>query len=312
MSSKKPGASAKPAAKAKVSAKASAKPAAKVVGKAGGKASAKLTAKPPVKGGKAAPAVTQELLKVERRAISRPKQVHVGGDLPPKGNVDLTRFTRWPRYVWRQRRTRVLQARLKIPPSIHQFSRALDSDQKKAIFRFAAKYAPESKAERKARMTATAAAKAKGGKGASAAPKRKPSIRCGLKCVTRLIEHKRAKLVLIASDVSPIELVMFLPALCRKQGVPYAIVKGKAQLGKLVGFKEAAAVAFDTILPEDTQAFSNLVATVDTSFAKDPEHQYRKWGGLQLGRKSRDKLRIQRAAAKKQEEQMRTVQGLSR
>jgi len=296
----------------KTTAKAPAKPAAKVAGKAGAKLAAKPLAKSALKPGQKGAVQLPDLSKVERRAISRPKQVHVGGDLPPKGAVDLTRFTRWPRYVWRQRRTRVLQARLKIPPSIHQFSRALDSDQKKAIFRFAAKYAPESKAERKARMTATAAAKAKGGKGAAAAPKRKPSIRCGLKCVTRLIEHKRAKLVLIASDVSPIELVMFLPALCRKQGVPYAIVKGKAQLGKLVGFKEAAAVAFDTILPEDTQAFSNLVATVDTSFAKDPEHQYRKWGGLQLGRKSRDKLRIQRAAAKKQEEQMRTVQGLSR
>lgn len=38
----------------------------------------------------------------------------------------------------------------------------------------------------------------------------------------------------IPNDVDPIELVVFLPALCRKMGVPYAIVKGKARLGTVV------------------------------------------------------------------------------
>ena len=52
--------------------------------------------------------------------------------------------------------------------------------------------------------------------------------------VVSLIENKKAKLVLIANDVDPIELVVFLPALCKKMGVPYAIVKGKARLGTLV------------------------------------------------------------------------------
>ena len=37
-----------------------------------------------------------------------------------------------------------------------------------------------------------------------------------------------------ANDVDPIELVVFLPALCRKMGIPYAIIKGKARLGTLV------------------------------------------------------------------------------
>jgi ribosomal protein L7Ae-like RNA K-turn-binding protein len=46
--------------------------------------------------------------------------------------------------------------------------------------------------------------------------------------------------VAIAHDVNPIELVVWLPALCRKQGIPYAIVKGKARLGALVHKKNAA------------------------------------------------------------------------
>lgn len=37
--------------------------------------------------------------------------------------------------------------------------------------------------------------------------------------------------MVIAHDVDPIELVVWLPALCRKMEIPYCIVKGKARLG---------------------------------------------------------------------------------
>ena len=39
-------------------------------------------------------------------------------------------------------------------------------------------------------------------------------VKYGLNHVTTLIENKKAKLVIIAHDVDPIELVVFLPALC--------------------------------------------------------------------------------------------------
>lgn len=47
------------------------------------------------------------------------------------------------------------------------------------------------------------------------------------------LEQGKAQLVLIAHDVDPIELVVWLPALCRKMNVPYCIVKGKARLGQV-------------------------------------------------------------------------------
>ena len=56
--------------------------------------------------------------------------------------------------------------------------------------------------------------------------------------MTILVETKKAQLVLIANDVDPIELVLFLPALCRKMGVPYCIVKNKARLGRVVRYVE--------------------------------------------------------------------------
>ncbi len=68
-------------------------------------------------------------------------------------------------------------------------------------------------------------------------------LKFGLNHVTKLIEEKKAKLVVIASNVDPIELVVWLPTLCRKMDIPYCFVKGKARLGQLVHQKNAAVVA---------------------------------------------------------------------
>jgi ribosomal protein L7Ae-like RNA K-turn-binding protein len=48
----------------------------------------------------------------------------------------------------------------------------------------------------------------------------------------------KAQLVLIAHDVDPIELVVWLPALCRKMNVPYAIVKVRSRLDPSVLLKK--------------------------------------------------------------------------
>jgi ribosomal protein L7Ae-like RNA K-turn-binding protein len=56
--------------------------------------------------------------------------------------------------------------------------------------------------------------------------KSKPDVvRAGLNTVTKLVEQNEARLVVIAHDVDPIELVVWLPTLCQKKGVPYVIVK---------------------------------------------------------------------------------------
>merc|ERR1711920_289623 len=81
---------------------------------------------------------------------------------------------------------------------------------------------------------------------------KKPQVlKFGLNHVTTLVENKSAKLVVIAHDVDPIELVCWLPALCRKKDVPYCIVKGKGRLGQLVHKKAASCIALTSVRKED-------------------------------------------------------------
>ena len=54
-------------------------------------------------------------------------------------------------------------------------------------------------------------------------------VKFGLNHITHLVETGKAKLVVIAHDVDPIELVVWLPAVCRKMDVPYIIVKVRTQ-----------------------------------------------------------------------------------
>jgi len=81
------------------------------------------------------------------------------------------------------------------------------------------------------------------------------------------VENKKAQLVVIAHDVDPTELMVFLPALCRKMmGVPYCIIKGKARLGCLVHWKTCTTVAFTQVNSEDKGALAKLAEAIRTNY----------------------------------------------
>ncbi len=68
-------------------------------------------------------------------------------------------------------------------------------------------------------------------------------IKKGTNETTRAIERGQAKLVLIAINVDPPEIVMHLPPLCEEKGVPYVYIKSKEEIGKFAGIQVAAASA---------------------------------------------------------------------
>ncbi len=60
-------------------------------------------------------------------------------------------------------------------------------------------------------------------------------IRKGVNEVTKAVERGQAKLVLIAADVSPKEIVMHLPLLAKQKKIPLVEVPSKEELGVAAG-----------------------------------------------------------------------------
>ncbi|RUP24091.1 50S ribosomal protein L7Ae [Jimgerdemannia flammicorona] len=219
-----------------------------------------------------------------------------GQDIQPVR--DLSRFVKWPEYIRLQRQRKILNQRLKVPPAINQFTRVLDKNTATQLFKLVNKYRPETTAEKKTRLRAAAAAKAEGKEQKKTT---KPvTVKYGINHITALVESKKAALVVIADDVDPIEIVLWLPALCRKMGVPYAIVKGKARLGTVVHKKTATALVFTEVKPEDKSELATLVSAVKANFNDKVEETRRSWGGGVNGPKSQAMMAKRAANAAKE------------
>ncbi len=83
--------------------------------------------------------------------------------------------------------------------------------------------------------------------------KKSGKLKKGTNEVTKAVEKGQAKLVVVAQDVSPREIVMHIPMLCKEKKIPYVEVPSREELGAAAG------------LPVSTVA----VAIVDAGDAKD-------------------------------------------
>jgi len=258
------------------------------------KAAAKKKAAIKARAGKVAPAPLQakrNVLQQKEKVVNplfvkRRKNFGIGQDIQPKR--DLSRFVLWPKYIRIQRQKAVLQQRLKVPPPVHQFTQTLDHQTAVQLFRLLDKYRPESRKAKSIRLRKRAEEKAKTGQ--DQPTKRPPVVRSGCNSVTALIEQKKAQLVIIAHDVDPIELVLFMPSLCRKMGVPYCIVKSKSRLGRVVHRKTCAVLALSQVESGDKPNLAKLVETIKTNFNDRYDELRKHWGGGQLGSKSNAKI----------------------
>ena len=66
-------------------------------------------------------------------------------------------------------------------------------------------------------------------------------IKKGTNETTKAVERGQAKLVIIAEDVQPEEIVAHLPTLCDEKKIPYAYVSSKKALGESAGLQVSAA-----------------------------------------------------------------------
>jgi large subunit ribosomal protein L7Ae len=68
-------------------------------------------------------------------------------------------------------------------------------------------------------------------------------VKKGTNEVTKAIERGISKLVIIAEDVEPPEVVAHLPILCEEHGIPYGFVPSKQELGKSLGIDVTSSAA---------------------------------------------------------------------
>ncbi|OIR58629.1 MAG: 60S ribosomal protein L7A [Amphiamblys sp. WSBS2006] len=224
----------------------------------------------------------------EEKKSTEKKGIRLHAAITPKKNKKLMALSLEAKIA---KQKRILRMRLKVPPAVNHFGQVLDANTTQKAFQLFKKYRPETRTEKKERLKAAAERAAKEGK-----LERGPKplfVKSGLRHVTDLIENKKAALVLIANDVEPLELVVWLPALCRKVGVPYAIVKGKRELGRAVNMKTATAVCLQEVRRQDSGEFRGLLDAVRVNYAEKYEEARKQWGGGLKGkipRKLKEKL----------------------
>ena len=122
---------------------------------------------------------------------------------PSEPRVELGRYVKWPKYIRIQRQRKVLYQRLKVPPSINQFTNTLDKNLSLNLFKLLHKYRPEDATTKKERLAADATAKDAGDEASSKKPL---YVKYGINHITKLCEDKKAQLVCIAHDVDPVEV----------------------------------------------------------------------------------------------------------
>ncbi len=89
-------------------------------------------------------------------------------------------------------------------------------------------------------------------------------VKKGTNEATKAIERGTSKLIIIAEDVEPPEVVAHLPILCEEQGAAYAFVPSKQELGKALGIDITSAAA--AIL--DSGDVQHIVDQVISSISK--------------------------------------------
>ena len=88
-------------------------------------------------------------------------------------------------------------------------------------------------------------------------------VRKGTNETTKAIERGISKLVIIAEDVEPPEVVAHLPILCDERTSKYVFVPSKKELGNALGIEVGAAAATIIDAGESQQIIEQITSSVD-------------------------------------------------
>lgn len=93
---------------------------------------------------------------------------------------------------------------------------------------------------------------------------RDSKIRKGMNEVTKSIERSFAKIVIMAEDVSPPEILFHIPLLCEEKSIPYGYLPTKKELGNTVRINVgASAIAIENLGTGNEKILESVIKKLD-------------------------------------------------
>ena len=93
---------------------------------------------------------------------------------------------------------------------------------------------------------------------------RDSKLRKGMNEVTKSIERSLAKLVIMAEDVSPPEILFHVPLLCEEKSIPYGYVSTKKELGNSARINvSSSAIAIENVGTGNDRAFDEIIKKLE-------------------------------------------------
>jgi len=90
-------------------------------------------------------------------------------------------------------------------------------------------------------------------------------IRKGMNEVTKSIERNQAKLVVMAEDVTPPEILYHVPVLCEEKKIPYIYMSTKKALGKAVNINvSSSSIAIEKLGSGNENLLKDIIKQIDT------------------------------------------------
>ena len=80
---------------------------------------------------------------------------------------------------------------------------------------------------------------------------------------TKHVERGQAKLVVMAEDVTPEEILAHMPLLCEEKNIPYTYVHSKQELGSAAGLKVPTGAVAVLNLEKEKEAIEIIVNKID-------------------------------------------------
>jgi large subunit ribosomal protein L7Ae len=93
---------------------------------------------------------------------------------------------------------------------------------------------------------------------------RDSKIRKGMNEVTKSIERTLAKLVIMAEDVTPPEILFHVPLLCEEKGIPFCYVSTKKELGNSARINVASsAIAIENVGTGNDSVLEDILKKIE-------------------------------------------------